>query len=329
MSTKKILYIDKVNVEIKELLIEQTPKGFELWFWNEMDTHVRAEKITRADYLLVAAQKLSEDTISLASNAKLIQKTGIGVDNIDTDSASKLGLPVCNTPGANATGVSELTILLILALYRKLPYINEATKSGKWLMWELRPSSYEMQGKTHGFIGFGNIGRETAKRSKAFGTEIIYFDKFRLTEEEEKDLGVRYSSLEDVIIKSDIISLHVPLLPETKGLLGEKELKMMKKNAVIINVARGGVVDENALYDALKSKIIAGAGIDVWESEPTNPNHPLFSLENIIASPHIGAGTRDTLTRVVQNAFDNIRRVELGESPQNIVNKVEKARALS
>ncbi|NEU31813.1 3-phosphoglycerate dehydrogenase [bacterium LRH843] len=328
MSIKNILYFDRVYDDFKDLLIEHAPKEFNLWFWDEMNDAERSDKIKQADYLLVAARKFGKDIISKAEKARFIQKTGIGVDNIDIEAANQFNLPVCNTPGANATGVAELTILLILALYRKLPYVNEATKNGKWLMWELRPSSYEMQGKMHGFIGFGNIGRETAKRSKAFGTDIIYYDKYRLSEEEEQKYGVKYASLEEVIRKSDIISLHVPLLPETKGLIGEKELNMMKRDAIIINVARGGVIDENALYHALKSDTIAGAGIDVWKNEPAETDHPLFTLENVIASPHIAAGTRDTLIRVLQGAFENIKRVDLGDPPRNIINEVKEARVL-
>lgn len=329
MSTKKVLYFENVYKEYKHLLMEMTPDEYELWFWSDMNDHEREEKLAQADYLLIVSKKLEHDILSQAKNARFIQKLGIGFDNIDIKAANQLGLPVCNTPGANAAGVAEFTILLILALYRKLPYLNGATKSGKWLMWDLRLSSYEMQGKTHGIIGLGNIGREVAKRSKAFGTNIKYYDILHMSSDVEREYRVTYASFEEVIKSSDIISIHVPLLPETKGLIGEKEFKIMKENAVIINVARGGIVDEDALYHALKSKMIAGAGIDVWLSELTNPKHPLFSLENAIASPHTAAGTRDTLGRVFQTAFENIKRVELGESPKNIVNEVEKARVIN
>ncbi len=328
MPTKKVIYFDSVYDEFKDLFIEHTPEGFEVWFWHEMNEIEKNKKIQLADYLIVAAQPFGADIISRAKNAKLIQKTGIGIDNIDIQAAERCGIPVCNTVGANATGVAELTILLILALYRQLPLVNGETKNGKWLMWELRPSSYEMHGKVHGFIGFGHIGREVATRSKAFGTKIIYYDKFKLTDEQERDLGATYVSLEEIITQSDIISLHVPLLPETRQLLGEKQFKMMKESAILINVARGGVVNEVALFDALKSKQIAGAGIDVWEREPTNPQNPLFSLENVIATPHIAAGTRDTFSRVVKKAFANIERVEQGKLPIDIVNNVKEARVI-
>lgn len=319
---QKILYFDKVFDDFKAILEAHCPSQFHLLYWDQLDESSKEEQIGLADYLLVATKKLDQEILSKAKSARYIQKTGIGVDNIDLRAASALGFPVANTPGGNASGVAELTILLILALYRKLPQINRATKEGQWLMWELRPSSYEMQGKTHGFVGFGNIGREVARRSRAFGTNIVYYDKFRVSREFEEELDAQYLSLEEVLKTSDIISLHIPLLPDTKGIIGMNELKLMKKNAVLINVSRGGTVDEEALYHALKDRLIAGAGIDVWEKEPVNPEHPLLTLEQVIASPHIGAGTKDTLDRVLKIAFDNIERVAKGENPQFVVNHI-------
>jgi phosphoglycerate dehydrogenase-like enzyme len=318
---KKIIYLDKVFPAFKEILLGHKPENFELLFWHEMDQDEQDAILPEADYLLVATEKVNDSILSKATNARFVQKTGIGVDNIDLISASSHRLPVSNTPGANATGVAELTILLILALYRKLPLINKETKNGKWLMWELRPSSFEMEGKTHGFIGFGNIGRETAKRSKAFGTNIIYYDKFRASLEQEKELDAEYMSLEEVLAHSDIISLHIPLFEDTRGIIGEKEFNLMKGNAILINVSRGGIVQEAALYNAIKDGKIAGAGIDVWENEPVESNNPLLKLENVVASPHIGAGTRDTLDRVLKTAFQNIKRVDEGLEPDFVVNK--------
>jgi glyoxylate reductase len=328
MSGRTILYFDKVFDEFKRVLEEHKPEGFHLWYWEEMSEQQQQERLAEADYLLVATRKLDEPLLSRAKKARLIQKTGIGVDNIDLEAANRLRLPVSNTPGGNATGVAELTILLTLALYRKLPLVNQATKSGQWLMWELRPSSYEMEGKTHGLIGFGTIGREAAKRSKAFGTQIVYYDTYRAPEEIEQQLGAVYLPFREVLKRADILTLHVPLLPETKGLIGINELRLMKPNAVLINVARGGIVKETDLYQALKEGIIAGAGIDVWESEPTDPHNPLLTLDNVIASPHIGAGTRDTLDKVLRLAFQNIRMVEEGHRPQFVVNRVEAARII-
>lgn len=311
---------------MRTLLQRHKPEGFELWFWQDLDGREQSTRLSQADYLMVATYPLDQHILTSATQAKLIQKTGVGVDNIDLGKATELALPVANTPGANAPAVAELTILLILALYRKLPVLHQSLKRGKWLMWEFRGSSYEMQGKTHGLIGFGQIGQETAKRSRAFGTEIIYYDKFRAPAEIEAQLHARYVALAELLQTADIVSLHIPLSPQTKGLINTEILQLMKKNAVLINVSRGGVVDEQALYHALKEGVIAGAGIDVWESEPVNADHPLLQLDNVIATPHIGAGTVDTLKRVLATAFSNIQMAETEQRFQYCVNGVTQLR---
>lgn len=320
MLLKTILYFDEVQEDMKRLFSKMKPEGFQLLYWQDMNPEEREKVLSHADFLLVATAKIDREMILNAKRVKLIQKTGVGVDNIDVKTATRLQIPVANTYGGNATGVAELTLLFILALYRKLPLLNEATKQGKWLMWQWRSSSYEMDGKTHGIVGFGHIGRETAKRSKALGTHIVYYDPYRAPPDVEKRLQAEYLSLAELLKTADIISLHLPLLPETKHLIGLRELQMMKESAILINVSRGGIVDEKALAQALAEGIIAGAGIDVWSSEPVSADHPLLKLDNVIATPHIGAGTRDTLERVLGMAFDNIQKAENGDSIANVVN---------
>jgi len=321
MST--VLYFDKVFPAFKDLLETHNSDGFKLVYWYEMSESEREDALQEAEYFLVATIKITQEMIKKASNLKLVQKTGIGVDNIDLEAARELNIPVCNTPGGNAAGVAELTIGMILSLYRKLNILDKATKNGEWLMWEYRPSSYEMNGKTHGFIGFGNIGRETAKRSQAFGTKIVYYDKFRLPVDKEKELEVTYMELDEVLKNSDIISIHIPLLPETRGLISKRELSLMKPSAILVNVSRGNIVDEAALAEALQNNAIAGAGIDVWASEPVNKKNPLLKFDNVVATPHIGAGTRDTLNKVLSLAFGNFSLIEKGNKPKNIVNGVD------
>ena len=316
-----IIYFDSVSLEYKEELVSHS-NDFELLFWQELSTSQKEKALCEADYFLVSTFELTEDILECATNLKLVQKTGIGLDNIDLKAAERLKIPVCNLPGGNARGVAELTIGMILSLYRKLNILDKATKSGEWLMWEHRLSSYEMFGKIHGFIGFGNIGQETAKRSKAFGTEIIYYDKFRLSPGLEKELESTFLPLQEVLERSDIISIHIPLLTETKHLISKSEFSQMKSNAILINVSRGNIVDEDALAEALSTNKIGGAGLDVWAEEPININNPLLAFDNIIATPHIGAGTRDTLNNVMTLAFNNFRKVENGDSPSFIQNGV-------
>lgn len=317
----KVLYVDKVFAEFKQVLERHVPTNLQLSYLSEMNEQQRLHELAGADFLLVATEPVPAEMIAAAQSVKLIQKTGIGVDNIDLQAAAQLGIPVSNTPGGNAAGVAELTILFILALYRKLVTLNEATKTGSWLMWELRPRSFEMQGKTHGLIGFGNIAKEVAKRSQAFGTRIVYYDVFRLPPEQEEKLGAVYLPLDELLATADIISIHVPLLPATRHLIGREQLARMKPSAVLINVSRGHIVDELALYEALQSKQIAGAGIDVWAAEPVKPDNPLLTLDNVLATPHIGAGTRDTLDRVLSIAFANIISVAEGKPPEHQVGR--------
>ncbi|MBZ4653562.1 MAG: glyoxylate reductase [Peptococcaceae bacterium] len=322
----KVIYFDKVFPAFKELLQSHNAEGLELLYWYEMNEAEKEASLKEADYFLVATTKITKDMLNKAAKVRMVQKTGIGVDNIDLQAAFDLGIPVCNTPGGNATGVAELTIGMILSLYRKLNVLDRATKNGEWLMWELRPSSYEMSGKTHGFIGFGNIGKTTAKLSQAFGTNVIYYDKYRLPESEEKTLGVTYMEMDEVLKNADIISLHIPLLPETRNLISTRELSLMKPTAILINVSRGHIVDEKALAQALENNVIAGAGFDTFASEPVEKDNPLLKFDNVLATPHIGAGTRDTLNKVLGLAFQNFSLIEKGENPKFVVNKVEKAR---
>lgn len=324
--TAKVIYFDQVFPAFKEILENHNLQGYELLYWYEMNPAEKEKALAEADYLLVAAVKISGDILRKAKKARLLQKTGIGLDNMDLITAAELGMPVCNAQGSNAAGVAELAMAMILGLYRKLLILDKATKKGQWLMWELRPFTLELENKVHGFIGFGNIGRKTAQLSQAFGTKVVYYDPQRLPEAIEQEYNATYLDLDDLLKNSDVLSLHLPLLPATRGLIGRRELSLMKPTAILVNVARGGIVDEEALYRALLEGSLAGAGIDTFAVEPVAPDNPLLSLDNVIATPHIGAGTRDTLNKVLKIAFENFLRVDQGELPHFIVNGVPKAR---
>lgn len=323
MTGQRILYFDTMTADMKELLHSRMPGGFELVFWDQCDEAEKEKELSQASYLMATVFPVTAALISKAKKAKHIQKCGVGLDNIDMAAASERGISVSNIPGCNAVCVAELTLMLILSLYRKLPYANARTKQGEWLTWALRPDSYEMKGKTHGLIGMGYVGWETAVRSKGMGTDIVYYDQRPLPEQKEKELGARFVGLEELLSQSDIVSVHVPLVPGTRHLINRQRLHMMKPNAVLINVARGGVVDEKALYEALVEGEIKGAGLDVWEQEPVPADHPLLQLEQVIATPHIGGGTRDTLIHVYTQAFANIERVERGLEPMFVGNSYQ------
>lgn len=315
--------MDEAGPEMQRLLEAHRPEGVDLDFYSAAPGDEERRSMLRgAHCLLTATRRVGTELLDDAPDLRLIQKTGAGTDNIDVEAAASKGIPVSNTAGANATGVAELTILFALALYRRLLELDAGTKRGEWPMWSYRHRSFELSGKTHGIVGFGAIGQGVARRSRALGTEILYHDAVARPEA-ERELGARRtSSLPELLSTSDVVSLHVPLLDETRGLVGEAELRQMKPEAVLINVSRGGVVDEAALLAALEDEEIAGAALDVWEREPVDPDDPLLGVSNLISTPHIGAGTRDTLERVLAMAFENISRLRSGDEPRLVVNGV-------
>lgn len=310
----KCIFLDSVSPMMKELILEEKPADLELVFWDEVTgPHQQDETLKRTDAILTAICKVTQSLMKQAPNLRIAQKAGVGADNIDSAAATELGVAVGNVPGSNANGVVELTMGLILNLYRHLPELNKATKEGKWLMFEYRTSSYEIKGKTHGIIGFGNIGRDVARLSQAFGSTVLYYDAFRAMPEVEAALNVKFVPLEELLQTADIVSVHVPLLPATANLINAKNLSLMKKNAVLINVSRGNVVNEADLYQALSEKRIAGAAVDVWASEPIKADNPLLTLDNVIATPHIAGGTLDAARNVYRGSFKNICACLRGE----------------
>jgi len=251
---------------------------------------------------------------------KLIQLIGVGYDRVALQAARDHGVPVAMTPEGTCIGVAEHTILLILALYKHLVEAHEALKGGKWAHKELRANSYLLYDKVLGIIGLGRIGLEVVRRAKGFlPGRIVYYDLYRRTREQEKELGVEYLELDDLLKVSDIVSIHVSLSEKSRGMIGERELGLMKSNAILINTSRGAVIDEDALYRALRDRKIWGAGLDVWAQEPTPPNNPLLQLDNVICTPHMATGTVDADRMKWEAAIANFQRVLHGEPPRNIV----------
>lgn len=256
-------------------------------------------------------------------NVRVIAQPSTGYDHIDVEACAKAGVPVANIGGANAVSVAEYTIMVALALLRRLILAHTSTLRGEWLQWDLMEmGTYELQGKTWGIIGFGRIGREVAKRLRPFEVKILYYDKVRFPKEVEEEYRVEYAPLPKLLRSSDIVSIHVPLTPETRGMIGERELRLMKPTAILINPARGEIVDEEALARALREGWIMGAAVDVYSREPPGPDHPLLNLgeANVILTPHIAGATTDARSRIIQVTIENIVRVLKGEKPINVVN---------
>jgi phosphoglycerate dehydrogenase-like enzyme len=255
-----------------------------------------------------------------APKLKLVQLLSAGYDRIDIEAARRAGVPVCNNGGANSTAVSEHAIMLMLAVSRSLIWQHGNVSGGRWRGNNASEIKlYEMYGKTLGIVGLGTIGRKTARLARAFGMRVQYYDVVRLSEEHAEHIGVRFALLEELLKTSDIVSLHVPLLADTRHMINAERLKMMKPSAYLINTCRGPVVDEPALAEALTNGTIAGAGLDVFDQEPPPPNNPLFSLPNVVLTAHFAGPTWDTQYSRFRNAFDNCQRVLRGDVPLWII----------
>ncbi len=239
-----------------------------------------------------SASKIKGDTLANPGKLKIIGRAGVGVDNIDVKAATEKGILVINTPQGNAAAAAELAIGLMFALARKIPQAAQSMRQGIWE--KKKYMGTEIAGKTLGVIGLGNIGRQAAERAVGLKMNVIGYDPFP---PKELPAGVKPASLDDVITKSDYITLHVPLTSDTKGLFNAANIARMKKGACIINCARGGIVDENAVLEALKSGQLGGAALDVFAKEPPDPS-PLFAEENLIAVPHLGASTKEAQEKV-------------------------------
>lgn len=271
--------------------------------------------------LCLLTDKIDKEVIDANPHLKVISNYAVGYDNIDVEYATRKGIPVCHTPCREATdAVAEHTLALLFGLAKRLYESNAYIREGKWQSWA--PSlllGTLLRGKTLGLIGLGRIGGGVAERAQCLGMKVIYHDVIRNREMEKKS-GLKFVSMKTVLKNSDFISLHVPLLPSTYHLIGARELKTMKKTACLINTARGPVVDEKALIEALERKQIAGAGLDVYEQEPRiNPR--LAKLGNVLLTPHTASSTREVREQMTKDAVENILTVLQGKKAGKTVNE--------
>jgi D-3-phosphoglycerate dehydrogenase len=270
--------------------------------------------IKDVDGIIIGIDELSAEIIEEANALKAISKYGIGLDNIDINTATNKKIIVTNTPTANVDAVADLAFGLILSLARRIPEADRKTKSGKWgkiigkSVWE----------KTIGIIGLGKIGKQVVKRAKGFEMNILVFDIVK-DEKFAQKYGIKYVNLEKLLRKSDYISIHIPLNNATRGMISYEELEKMKKDAFLINTSRGGIVDEEALYNALRNNKLRGAALDVYKNEPLRES-PLKELDNVIMTPHIGAYTEEAIDNMGIQAAQNLIDVLEGREPQNRVN---------
>jgi phosphoglycerate dehydrogenase-like enzyme len=311
----KILFAPKQPEVILEIARSMTPAGFELVV-ADPGTPDFIQAAGDAQYYLGLARHMGGEFFRTAPNLKLVQLLSAGYDHVDVEAARKAKVPVSNNGGANAIAVAEHTLMLMLAVLKRVVRFHNDVVAGKWRVAnaaEIRV--YELSGRRLGIVGLGNIGKKVVRRAAAFDMKIQYYDIRRLSEAEEDAFGVRFVLFDELLRTSDVVSLHVPLDDSTRHLIGARELGLMKPEAVIINTCRGPVIEENALHDALKSGRIAGAGLDVMVEEPPKPNHPLLALPNVTLTPHSAGPTWENWRARFRNGFDNITRVAAGRRP--------------
>jgi D-3-phosphoglycerate dehydrogenase len=271
--------------------------------------------IQDCDGYIAGLDEIDASVLEAGKHLKVIARYGVGVDRVDLEAATRLGIVVTNTPGANSVAVAELTITLILALARQLCQANQATHRGEWP----RSSGIGLRGKIVGLIGFGQIGREVATRLKAFGCQLIAFDP-NLTPEEMMRFGVEAATLEALLPRADFVSLHAPSLPATQQMVNAQFLSSMKPGAFLVNTARGELVDEAALFDALQSGRLLGAALDCFRKEPPEPDHPLLQFNQVILTPHSGSHTDEAVFNMGQMALNDCLAVLRGDRPEYVVN---------
>ena len=312
-NTLKILLPNHYEGKPAEIIKSAVPDGFELEMLESVSQQELEGKVKEADYLLVSGRlKINRTVLGNAQNIKMIQRTGVGLDSIDLEYIRNHDVPFYVNKGVNAQSVAEHTILLMLASLRNLVEINENTKRGIWKKQAQGVCTHELCGKTVGLIGMGAIGRKVAGMLKAFGAEVLYNDVSKMKQEDENALGIKFSTREEIIEKSDIISLHCPLTDDTRHMINDRAVNKMKNGVILINTARGGLIDEAALINGIKNGKIAGAGIDVYEKEPVD-NSEVLNLQNVITTPHIGGVTYDSFYQMMYQAMRNIEMFDKGQ----------------
>jgi D-3-phosphoglycerate dehydrogenase len=280
------------------------------------------EALRDADALLVGIEpRVTRRLIESAPRLKHIARQGVGVDIVDVQAATDHGIFVTNVPDVTSDSVAEFAMTLLLSLAKNLIRCERAVKEGRWEeRLELIRSNIELSGKTHGIIGLGRIGSRVALRCQAFGMRVLYYKRNRDRAFEEAT-GVQYKPLETLIRESDSISLHLPLTKETTNLIDTPQFESMKRTVLLINHSRGAVVNEKALIRALGEGRIGGYGTDVYDREPPDPTSELFRFRNVVASPHLGGGTREARARANMMVVEDVLRVIRGELPKNLVNR--------
>jgi len=312
----KVLISDSLSKEAVEIL--QKEKDFAVDVNTKLTPDELKKVIKEYDALVVrSATKVTRDVLNAADRLKIVGRAGVGLDNVDVDAASKKGIIVVNTPAGNTISTAEHAFTMMLALSRNIAQADLSMRKGEWERKKF--TGHEVYGKTLGVIGLGRIGTEVAKRALAFGMKILAYDPY-LSMDKAKDLGIEPASLEAIYKNADYITVHTPLTDETKHMISEKQFAMMKKDVRLINCARGGIIDESALADALESGKVAGAAFDVYEQEPPPKDLKLLKSDKVVLAPHLGASTEEAQANVAIEVAEIVRDALLTGCVRNAVN---------
>lgn len=312
--------------EVQAEIVDLAGKDFQVRFAATTDLAEQIDLVSNCDFLLIGPEPVRANLIERMGRVRLIQKWGIGVDKVDLEAVKRMGIPLAIAAGSNAAPVAELTLALMLAVNRRMIYADRAARDGKWPRGEMRNTCLQLDGQTIGLLGFGAIARMTARRLAGFDVKIIYHSNRRADEETERSLRAQKVSLDELLAQSDVLSIHVPENAVTRHMIDAAAIAKMKRSAIIVNTARGGVIDEKAMHEALASGRLRGAGLDVYESEPPAADNPLFKLDNVVVMPHSGGGVFNNVRKVMGHSLDNIRKVLAGQ-PLNPADVILPARA--
>ncbi|SFK99660.1 glyoxylate reductase [Paenibacillus sp. 1_12] len=316
----KVVITRRIPESIKQML----ENDYNVYMWQEdnepIPYELLLEQVKDADALFTnVSDRIDKQLLQAAPNLKVISTMAVGYDNIDIDEATARGICVGHTPDVLSEAVADLTFALLLATARKVVEAMDYIKEGSWRGWgPMLLTGQNVYNSTMGIIGMGAIGKGVARRASGFGMKVLYHNR-RRREDVEQELGVEYCTLNDLLQASDFVVMLAPATPETRRMIGERELSLMKPTAILINTSRGSNIDESALCSALKERQIWGAGLDVFEVEPIHANHPLIALDNVVVLPHIGSATIATRMEMAEMTAQNIR---LGLSGAKLIHTV-------
>ena len=314
-----------ITRKLPDEIVGRMKEKYEVRMWDKEDEpvprDVLEEEIQQVDGLFcLLTEQIDSSLLENAHRLKVVANMAVGYNNIDVEEANRRGITVTNTPGVLTETTADLTFGLLMAAARRIPESSDYLRDGKWETWSpMQLTGQDIHGATLGIIGMGRIGEAVAKRASGFNMNVIYHNRSRKNEAERK-LGLRYvEKLDELLKESDFVCVLTPYTSETKNLIGREQLSLMKESAILINTARGGIVNEEALYDGLKNKEIWAAGLDVFEEEPVPLDHPLLSLPNLVTLPHIGSASIRTRMKMAEVAAENLMKVLDGEEAPNKV----------